>query len=173
MWPFPKKSKSVPAPSDTSRKLHGYNLDTEWHYLGLTRFSVSYVEILFFVSQKDEMLRDYAILGNKYEIENFKRYSPHYLWCEIWKACENNGKTLYGGITTTPSEYLKSYMLDKGNWIWDEATKWWICAPAAVKYEKAIKTQKKTEDVKLHTVEQNVVSVDFTKRTVDNSTDTV
>lgn len=109
-------------------KLHGFNLE-KWNYLGHTTISLHDKEhditleatLFFFVSRKDEFVRDYVLLGENKNM--FKNHSFLKKYADAWKA---NELPLCGLSLDMPSAFTRVYMKEKYKQEWDYKNKKWV-----------------------------------------------
>ena len=148
-------------------RLYGFNLD-EWNYIGYTEISYtdSYntlthsAQVFFFISKDNEDQRRYVI-----KCRAMKKDFQNHAWiirnADLWAAGETEW---YQPISDSPSKYTRDRILEEYNSVWSSEKRWWISNDAA-KYEAAKQKQKQeqTEEEKVVSVEDNVLTVNFKK----------
>lgn len=114
--------------------------------------------IHFFVNKLNYKDRVYKVIPcNAQNGASFKGHSYIVHDCPIWAAGEHD---LCWPVNHKPSDWLTEYMKQNG-YVWNTETNWWLLEgePAPVKAKAKKKAIKK---------EDNVVTVDFTKKEDDN-----
>lgn len=128
-----------------AKRLHGVNLE-KWHYLGYSEITYSFndtketinAHVHLFALKDDLSRRHYELVAdNNYYFQKFLKHTWITVFAELWKAGEEE---LYQPVHS-PSRWLKDYMLEQHQHIWDTKKKWWR--------------------KKIDSVEDNVIKLDF------------
>lgn len=164
----PESTRKIVEPADKVI-LHGHDL-SKWNYLGYCR--CTYVDqngnltgeypIFLFADKNNDKRRSYYISGDSSgHVERNHNFVNKYV--KTWAAGEGEVYYRVQGEHSCPSDYLKSYMLDKFGAEWDDSTNWWGTNDKA-KYTSAKNKQKREQKPAETKTESNVVTVDFGKQ---------
>lgn len=135
--------------------LHKHNLD-KYHYLGYTNFTNIQHEFSchYFLHKETENRSFHIVSNNSYANKNIYKFHAFYNnSILLWKTKE---KQIWNWIQN-PSDFLKDYMINKYNYIWNSKEKWWIqnLSVERQKYEDAKLKQQKE---KKSNTNENVIS---------------
>lgn len=119
---------------NTPSKLYGFDIVNEWNYLGRMGISIKYTgeyehtknaNVFYFCSKYNTDIRDYVIKRTDSEesISMFINHKFIITHAELWKAC---GMKFYNMFLDSPSAYLRNYMKEKFNYIWDYDKEKWV-----------------------------------------------
>lgn len=169
-------NKKKTAPPENKRTLFGYDLD-KYIYLGAGPFSfVDKNDVVtqryvahYFCSRDNDKIRGVYIpdpYAYKTRSEIVLTYVNHNYYLHTilpWKSGEGS---IYK-LVKEPSDELKDIMMEMGNWVWCDKTKWWAPASESQKYAYAKSLQEEAKNEKspsVSAVSDNVVEVNFGKK---------